>query len=133
MQALQKFEKSQRLSKVLQMLPIVEMRLNSHQERILNSTENLFILGRSGTGKTTTTVLRFFCQEAMYMAMRKQNRLLNLYETKGHLKKYHEQKKVLPRLTSEDVKESTNVKMVFVTASPVLTNEVKQYYASLKQ
>ena len=71
MDALQKFERGQRLGKVLQMLPIVKMALNSNQQRILNSPENLFILGRSGTGKTTTTVLRFFCQEAMYIAMRK--------------------------------------------------------------
>ncbi len=42
-------------------------------------------------------------------------------------------KKALPRLVPEDVNESVNVKMVFVTASPVLTNEVKQYYASLRE
>ena len=41
-------------------------------------------------------------------------------------------KRNLPKLTSEDVEESTDLKMVFVTASPVLTNEVKSYYASLK-
>ena len=51
----------------------------------------------------------------------------------GHMTKYREQEKLLPRLTSDDIKESTNMKMVFVTSSPVLTNEVKQYYASLKQ
>ena len=72
------------------MLPIVDMKLNQRQVSILNSVENLFILGRSGTGKTTTTVLRFFCQEAMYLAMRKQNRLLNVYRRQGMLKKYNE-------------------------------------------
>lgn len=56
-----------------------------------------------------------------------------MHESNGHMKKYREQAKVLPRLTSNDIKEPTNVKMVFVTSSPVLTNEVKQYYASLKQ
>ena len=49
------------------------------------------------------------------------------------MKKYREQAKLLPRLTSDDIKGSTNMKMVFVTSSPVLTNEVKQYYANLKQ
>lgn len=72
------------------MLPIVEMKLNSQQQLILNSSESLFILGRSGTGKTTTTVLRFFCQEAMYMAMRKQQRLLNSYQRMGQMKKYRD-------------------------------------------
>ena len=65
--------------------------------------------------------------------MRKQTRLLRMHESNGHMKKYREQAKLLPRLTSDDIKESTNMKMVFVTSSPVLTNEVKQYYASLKQ
>lgn len=131
--SLARFERSQRLSKVLQMLPIVEMKLNSNQQKILNSPENLFILGRSGTGKTTTTILRFFCQEAMYLAMRKQERLLNYYSKLGLVEKYRLTRKKLPQLTSADVKEHSNMKMVFVTASPVLTNEVKQYYASLRQ
>ena len=69
----------------------------------------------------------------MYLAMRKQNRLLNAYRRQGMAKKYREQKKTLPKLTAADVNEPSNVKMVFVTQSPVLTNEVKQYYASLKQ
>lgn len=46
---------------------------------------------------------------------------------------YRHQMRTLPKLTSEDVKEETGIHMVFVTASPVLTNEVKQYYQSLKQ
>ena len=41
--------------------------------------------------------------------------------------------KQLPRLMPEDMGEDTAVRMVFVTASPVLTNEVKQYYGNLKQ
>ena len=98
--SLARFERSQRLSKVLQMLPIVEMKLNSNQQAILNSPENLFILGRSGTGKTTTTILRFFCQEAMYLAMRKQERLLNYYSKLGLVEKYRLTRKKLPQLTS---------------------------------
>ena len=39
----------------------------------------------------------------------------------------------MPKLTSADLEEDTSIRMVFVTASPVLTNEVKQYYTSLKQ
>ena len=38
--------------------------------------------------------------------------------------------KALPHLNSEDIAEDTQVRMVFVTASPVLTNEVD---ASLKR
>ena len=129
----EKFEKTRGMAQVLKMLPVVNLDLNKDQKQILNSTRNLFILGRSGTGKTTTTILRFFCQEIMYMAMRKQERLLNHYYNMGMQQKYTATKKAIPRLSSEDVKDTTNVKMVFVTASPVLTNEVKQYYASLRE
>jgi hypothetical protein len=42
-------------------------------------------------------------------------------------------KKRVPELTAKDLKEDTSIRMVFVTASPVLTNEVKTYYHSLKK
>ena len=58
-----------RLSKILSILPTLDIKLNFEQMKILNTNENLFILGRSGTGKTTTTVLRFFCQELAYLAL----------------------------------------------------------------
>mmetsp|Transcript_18087 Transcript_18087/g.22612 ORF Transcript_18087/g.22612 Transcript_18087/m.22612 type:complete len:114 (-) Transcript_18087:58-399(-) len=64
-----RFEERHRLGKILQMLPIIKMQLNSGQSQILNSLEDLFILGRSGTGKTTTTVLRAFCQEVLFLAI----------------------------------------------------------------
>lgn len=48
----------------------------------------------------------------------------------AHIK---EAKRKIPALTPSDLGESTSLKMVFVTASPVLTNEVKQYYSSLKE
>jgi len=129
----ERVQKSQALSKVLAMLPIVRVQLNSNQQQILNSPNNLFILGRSGTGKTTTTVLRFFCQETLFLALRKQERLMNYYERLGLLQKMRQTKRRLPKLTPADIEQPSNIKMVFVTASPVLTNEVKQYYASLRQ
>jgi hypothetical protein len=36
-------------------------------------------------------------------------------------------------LESNDLKGHTGMKMVFITASPVLTNEVKRFYGSVKQ
>lgn len=70
--ALRKFEERQKLSKVLEILPTLQIKLNLDQQRIMNSTNDLFILGRSGTGKTTTTVLRFFCLEVLFASLRKQ-------------------------------------------------------------
>ena len=64
--------------------------------------------------------------------MRKQRRLLDLYLKSGYRDLYNKTKRTLPKLTAEDVNEPSLMRMCFVTASPVLTNEVKQYYASLK-
>lgn len=132
MNQLARFETSQKLGQVLEKLPIVNMHLNSNQMKILNSPGDLFILGRSGTGKTTSTILRFFCQEAMFTTIHKQERLLNSYAKSGYDDLYKKTRKKLPQLTAADLDEDTKLKMVFVTASPVLTNEVKQYYSSLK-
>lgn len=75
-ETIQKMEKqcktSNLIGQVLQMLPTLQSSLNSNQQKIMNAKDNLFILGRSGTGKTTTTVLRFFCQETLFCAFRKQ-------------------------------------------------------------
>ena len=35
-------------------------------------------------------------------------------------------------LESKDLETNTGMKMVFITASPVLTNEVKRFYTSIK-
>ena len=70
--ALHEFEQRNRLSKILKVLPIVDTHLNIDQTRILNSLDNLFIMGRSGTGKTTTILLRAFCQDIVYRAVIKQ-------------------------------------------------------------
>ena len=72
MRALHFFELRHSLTKILKVLPIVDTRLNYSQERILNSLRNLFIMGRSGTGKTTTILLRAFCQDIVYRAVLKQ-------------------------------------------------------------
>jgi len=64
-EVLAKLEKMSRrknvLAQVLHMMPTLEFALNSEQQQIMDGADNLFILGRSGTGKTTSTVLRFFC------------------------------------------------------------------------
>ena len=58
--------------------------------------------------------------------------MMNKLWLQGLEKEYNKAEKALPRLTAEDIAEDTHVRMVFITASPVLTNEVKQYYARLK-
>ena len=57
---------------------------------------------------------------------------MNKYWLDGLMDSYRAQARSIPKLASADIQESTFVRMVFVTASPVLTNEVKQYYSNLK-
>ena len=65
--------------------------------------------------------------------MHKQRRLMDLHLKSGNMEMYRKRKRALPKLTVEDINEPSLTRMCFVTASPVLTNEVKQYYSSLKQ
>ena len=67
--ALRRLERGGKINDILRMLPIIDIELNSGQKKILNAQKDLFILGRSGTGKTTTTVLRAFCQELLFVAV----------------------------------------------------------------
>lgn len=83
----------------------------------------MLCLGRSGTGKTTTSVLRLFAQEILYTVLRKQQ----------DKPKAIEEEKKQPLLISGDLEKSTGMKMVFITASPVLTNEVRRFYTGLKK
>jgi hypothetical protein len=38
-----------------------------------------------------------------------------------------------PLLVAKDFERNTNMRMVFITASPVLTNEVRRFYSNLKK
>jgi hypothetical protein len=38
-----------------------------------------------------------------------------------------------PLLTAAEMEKHTGMKMVFITASPVLTNEVRRFYGTLKR
>jgi len=81
------------------------------------------VRGRSGTGKTTSSVLRLFSQEIMFLLLRKQNKLIR-EQGKGKLIKI--------RLTADDLRKPCKMKTVFVSASPVLVNEVSRFYQRLK-
>ena len=60
------------------------------------STKDLLCLGRSGTGKTTSSVLRLFSQEIMFLSLRKVAALRKNNEIQGNSHKV--------TLTSSDLK-----------------------------
>jgi len=49
----------------------LDIKLSVIQKAVIASSENMLCLGRSGTGKTTTSILRLFSQEIMYMSFKK--------------------------------------------------------------
>ena len=90
---------------------------------MISTPENLLCLGRSGTGKTTSSALRLFASDAFY--------------------KFHEQfndfKSRNPNAKNKDfqipidfMERDSQLKLLFVSASPVLVNEVKRFYLDLK-
>ena len=84
----------------------------------------MLCLGRSGTGKTTSSALRLFATDAFY--------------------KYHEQltkwKQENPNGRNRDflvdpqfMDFHSQLKLTFVSASPVLINEIKRFYLDFKK
>jgi ABC-type taurine transport system ATPase subunit len=53
-------------------MPTLAIKLSKQQKTVVASAENMLCLGRSGTGKTTTSVLRLFAQEILFMVLKKQ-------------------------------------------------------------
>ena len=143
---LDKEENTQKLAQILDMMPTLNIKLNQHQKSVVASNNNLLCLGRSGTGKTTTSVLRLFAQEILYAILKKhkeraeqrkkekaREEAKKLSQIQRTDEEEEEPKKERVSLQAEDLEKDTGVKMVFITASPVLTTEVKRFYASVKQ
>lgn len=90
---------------------------------MISAPDNLLCLGRSGTGKTTCSALRLFSTNAVYK----------------YMEELREFKKINPTAKMSDFKidpqfmnKENKLKLVFVTASPVLTNEVRKFYFDVK-
>ena len=91
---------------------------------MISTPQNLLCLGRSGTGKTTSSALRLFATDAYY--------------------KYHEQlakfKQENPDKRNSDfqidpsfIDLNSKLKLTFVSASPVLVNEIRRFYIDFKK
>ena len=47
-------------------IPKIKFKLTEEQDLMISTPENLLCLGRSGTGKTTSSALRLFASDAFY-------------------------------------------------------------------
>ena len=96
---------------ILKRIPKFSLMLTEEQNKAIRKAGHVVILGRSGTGKTTSAVLRMFASEILF---------------KNKIKPKSRQ------LCPSDIKRVTSLHCMFVTASPVLTHEVKRFYSKMK-
>ena len=99
--------------KILTNIPNFRIKLTEQQQEAVSKGGHIVVLGRSGTGKTTCAVLRMFASELLF--------------------RFKTNQSASRRFGPEDVGKSAVLHSAFVTASPVLTNEVKRFYSKLKE
>ena len=93
------------------------IKFEQSQKRMLVASGNTLALGRSGTGKTTVSAYKILAIDLLFKAFTK--------SVKSGLKNV--------KLEATDLSLYTGCGIVFCTASPVLTNEVRRFYADLTQ
>ncbi len=90
---------------------------------MISTPNNLLCLGRSGTGKTSCSALRLFSTDVFYKYMEDLNRYK--VDNPGALNQHF-------KIDPDFLNKKTKLRLVFVTFSPVLTNEVKKFYTDSK-
>ena len=90
--------------------------MTEEEKTLIGEAGNILAIGRSGTGKTTCALLRLFATEMLF-------KVRSAYANRAILKD--------TRFSVEDVDANCGLHTVFITASPVLTNEVRRYYEKL--
>jgi hypothetical protein len=114
---------TQQLLRFIKSIPKIKFRLTPEQDLMISTPENLLCLGRSGTGKTTSSALRLFASDAFY----KFKEQLATWKI-ANPDKRNKDFQIAPDFTNRN----SSLKLLFVSASPVLVNEVKRFYQDLK-
>lgn len=113
------FSSATRLVELLESIPNFKIKLTPEEKAVIGQSGNVLALGRSGTGKTTCAILRLFSMEIIFKVRLTQAKIKH----EGLLRD--------TKFAADDVDSSIGLHCVFVTASPVLTNEVSRYYHRL--
>jgi hypothetical protein len=96
---------------ILTRIPDFKFKLTPQQTRLVSDTADSLTIGRSGTGKTTCSVLRLCATELLY--------------------KYYHHKKSGQTLCSENIDTSCGFRSIFMTVSSNLSQDVKLFYEKL--
>jgi len=114
------FESAGKLVDLLEKMKNLKIKLTIEEKRLIGQSGNVLAIGRSGTGKTTCCVLRLFSQDMLYKI-----RLAQAQVKHGVLRD--------ARYMADQLDNLIGIHSIFVTASPVLTNEVNRYYQNLSK
>jgi len=57
---------AQQLLRLIKAIPKIKFKLTPEQELMISTPQNILCLGRSGTGKTTSSALRLFATDASF-------------------------------------------------------------------
>lgn len=110
------FNSCQGFIRLLEAIPNFRIRLTEEERDLIGTPGDVLAIGRSGTGKTTCAVLRLFASEVLFKF-----RSQNIKAKKGLVL-------ADTQFGPEDVDQRCGLHILFATASPVLTNEVKRFY-----
>ena len=111
------------LLRFIKSIPKIKFKLTPEQDLMISTPENLLCLGRSGTGKTTSSALRLFASDAFY----KFHEQFNDFKSRNLNAKNKDF-----QIPIDFMERDSQLKLLFVSASPVLVNEVKRFYIDLK-
>jgi len=100
----------EQLLKVLESIPNFTYRFSQAQRDVIAARDNLVVIGRSGTGKTTCAVMRMLGIRLLEIA-------------------HANQKKGISKISRKDLEAPSYCKMVFITASPLLAKSVQKMYS----
>lgn len=113
------FQSAKTLVELLTKIPNFKVELTDQEKDVIGENGNVLAIGRSGTGKTTCAVLRLFAIEMLFkirLSLSKKKFSSELKDTK---------------CSADDIDKTMGLHCVFLTASPVLTNEIQRYYKKL--
>ena len=113
-----KFEKAKKIIDFLTQIPNLKLCLTYEQKKILRDEQATIALGRSGTGKTTCAILKLFAVEL-------------LFKMEFALAKKKDLEEENQTVDDQDIDNNFGLRCIFMTASPVLTNEIQRYYKKM--
>ncbi|CAK59524.1 unnamed protein product (macronuclear) [Paramecium tetraurelia] len=91
--------------------------INMEQFKAISQEGDIILIGRSGTGKTTISLLKLFITDAIFML--RQN--LNLFKESSKINLQY----------NKELQSGIQLRTLFLTSSPLLAQQIKQKYENM--